>query len=240
MRRQQTHRGQHAGHRVELVRTCGGIEREHLARRWGCRDHELTDGEDRPASARPTHRLGAADWIAIRRRRRPPESLTPLAGCGPTNLRAPRGCRCKDVDSRDPILVRRARRLRRRRRRRPLLQVLACHVRLAGRRHDAAGSERTRGRERRTSLRVRDHSGSGCVRWSTSRVRRQDHRPPRSRCHAQESPLAERPFWCRGRRTPRLPRGAVRHRSAPGLISGFRNLDSWQHRLTCIGLSNWA
>ena len=34
--------------------------------------------------------------------------------------------------------------------------------------------------------------------------------------------------------------GATRcHRSARPLISGFRNLDSWQHRLTCIGLSMW-
>ena len=34
-----------------------------------------------------------------------------------------------------------------------------------------------------------------------------------------------------------------RQRLAIGLrdvISGFRNLDGWQHRLTCIGPSNWA
>jgi hypothetical protein len=132
--------------------------------------------------------------------------------------------------------VRRARRLRRRRRRRPLLQVLACHVRLAGRRHDAAGSERTRGRERRTSLRVRDRSGSGCVRWSTSRVRLQDHRPPRSRCHAQESPLAERPSGCRDRRTPRPPPVRDRHLFDQGLISGFGSpvtaTPPWSQRAT--------
>jgi hypothetical protein len=45
------------------------------------------------------------------------------------------------------------------------------------------------GRERRTSLRARDHSGSGYVRWSKSRGRLQDHPSSRSRCRAQESPL---------------------------------------------------
>src|ERR1700730_5487320 len=33
---------------------------------------------------------------------------------------------------------------------------------------------------------------------------------------------------------------ATSHRSARPLISGLRNLDSWQHRLTCIGPSNWG
>ena len=56
------------------------------------------------------------------------------------------------------------------------------------------------------------HPRTRYAHWSTSRARHQDHRRPRSRCHAQESRLARRRSPCRDHTTPQRPRANGRQR----------------------------